>query len=382
MHKRTSSLLALAVLLFAAACAQAPIATPTASPEPVRENTPIPPSPTEEVQQPFTITDALAREVTFAEPPQRIVVAGRATTLLLNALYMYPEASQRLVAFEQRSQTASPFLVVANPNLGEKTTLEMNASAEQIAPLHPDAVLMKTYMRDSLGVTLEELDIPTVYLDLETPESFLRDMAMLGQLFGNPERAEEITAFYQERLDRLETLMAGLTDEVKPSVLMMQYSDKGGEVAFNVPPASWLQTTMVTLAGGLPIWTEASETGGWTVVGFEQIAAWNPDLIFVIYYSGDSTEIADMLAADANWQALDAVWSGQLLGFPGDFLSWDQPDPRWILGLSWLATQVQPTLTGEIDIMDEVQSFYSEMYLLSPEAIEADVLPLVHGIHS
>ena len=34
---------------------------------------------------------------------------------------------------------------------------------------------------------------------------------------------------------------------------MIQYSEEGGEVAFEVPPAEWIQTRLVELAGGTPV---------------------------------------------------------------------------------------------------------------------------------
>jgi iron complex transport system substrate-binding protein len=160
---------------------------------------------------------------------------------------------------------------------------------------------------------------------------------------------------------------------------MIQYSDKGGDVAFKIPPASWLQTTMVELAGGAPIWTEASETGGWTIVNFEQIAAWDPDQIYVIYYPGDASPITEHLKSDPKWQSIRAVQQNQLFAFPGDFLSWDQPDTRWILGLSWLFTKVQPQLADGIDIMQEVNQFYEQLYRLDPQIIHDEVIPVLNG---
>jgi iron complex transport system substrate-binding protein len=162
-------------------------------------------------------------------------------------------------------------------------------------------------------------------------------------------------------------------------VLIIQYSDKGGDVAFKVPPASWLQTTMVELVGGTPIWTEASETGGWAIVNFEQIAAWDPDQIYVIYYPGDASPITEHLKSDPKWQAIQAVQQDQLFAFPGDFLSWDQPDTRWILGLSWLFTKVQPELADGIDITQEINQFYEQLYRLDKETIQNEVNSVLNG---
>lgn len=371
MRYRYTLLSALTILVIASACSPA-VVDPEAQ------------SPTEgaiasETGGGFSITDALGRELDFEQPPQRLVIAGRASSLLANALYLFPEASHRIVGIEERTQSASPILPVIDPDPGDKIFFEKNAGPEQIAPAHPDVVILKSYMAESLGEPLEKLGITIVYLDLETPEQFFRDIEILGKLLGNPERAREVLSYYQQRMNRIHVATADIPATQKPSVLIIQYSDQGGDVAFKIPPASWLQTTMVELVGGAPIWTEASETGGWAIVNFEQIAAWNPDQIFVVYYPGDAKPITEHLKSDPKWQAIQAVQQDQLFAFPGDFLSWDQPDTRWILGLSWLFTKVQPELADDIDIMQEVNQFYEQLYRLDQEIIQDEVNPVLNG---
>ena len=172
---------------------------------------------------------------------------------------------------------------------------------------------------------------------------------------------------------------AGLGDDRRPTVLVLQYSASEGTTTFEVPPASWLQTTMVTLAGGTPVWAGEAVGNGWITVGFEQIAAWDPDQIYLISYSGDSAAVADTLQSDPAWQALAAAQTGSIYGWPGDHTSWDQPDSRWILGLTWLFTKVQPQAAAGIDLMDEVEAFFTELYRLTPEAVQAEVVPTLFG---
>jgi iron complex transport system substrate-binding protein len=326
------------------------------------------------------VTDALERTLIFPQQPRRFVIAGRATTLLADAFYMFPEAGQRLTGIERRNQSENDFLPLIDPAYDDKTFLESNAGPEQIAPLKPDVVLLKSFMAGKLGQPLEQLGIPVVYVDLENPEQYSRDIAILGQLLSNPARAQEILDFYQQRVDRVQQAMTGLTDEQKPSVLLLQHSDRGGEVAFSVPPAAWLQTTITELAGGTPVWTEASEKGGWTVVGFEQIAAWNPDQIYIINYFSDPVAVVEQLKADPKWQELKAAQNEQLFAFAKDFYSWDQPDSRWILGLQWLATKIQPERAAKIDLRQAINEFYTQMYGLDPATIEAEVMPLMKGL--
>jgi iron complex transport system substrate-binding protein len=327
----------------------------------------------------LTVVDALGRNVEFSAPPQRIVVAGKSSLTIINTLYLFPEARDRVTGLVVGRQKPGEFLGLVDPDFDQKTMLEVEAGPEQIAPLNPDVVIVRSFMQEQLGKPLEQVDIPVVYVDLETPEQYFRDLTTLGQLFGNEARAAEIQSFYQVRLEQLEEGLAGLAEEQKPRVLIVQYSDQGGEVALNVPSASWLQTTEAELAGGFPVWKDAAQSGGWTVVNFEQIAAWDPDQIFVISYNADPAQVVADLEASSQWQALRAVQEGHLYGFAADIFSWDQPDPRWILGTTWLASKIHPERLEGLDLMDEVSQFFSQMYGVEEASVQEQIVPLLRG---
>jgi iron complex transport system substrate-binding protein len=327
----------------------------------------------------IVVVDALGRTVTLPEVPGRIAVAGRAALMIFDAVYLFPGGSERLVAFEAGRESSEAFAALVDPNLSQKTLFERNVGPEEIAAANPDLVILKSYMAGDLGAPLEQLGVPVLYLDLETPEQYERDLAVLGTVLGEPERAEEIASFYRDRVARISAATAGLADDRRPEVLVLQYSASEGTTTFKVPPASWLQTTMVTLAGGTPVWAGEAFGDGWITVGFEQIAAWNPDQIYLISYAGDSAAVAESLQSDPAWQALEAVKSGSIYGWPGDHTSWDQPDSRWILGLTWLFTKLQPELAAGIDLMDEVEALFTELYRLTPAAVQAEVVPTLFG---
>ncbi len=325
------------------------------------------------------IVDALGRTVEFSELPQRIVIAGKSSLTIVDTLFLFPQAADRVAGLAVGRQKPGDFLQFVDPAFDEKSVLEVDAGPEQIVPLDPDVVVLRSFMAEKLGKSLEQIDIPVVYLDLETPEQYFRDLATLGKLFGNEARAAEIQSFYQVRLDRLDAALDGLEDGDRPRVLVVQYSEQGGEVALNVPSASWLQTIEAELAGGLPVWKDAAQGGGWTIVNFEQIAAWDPDVILLISYGADPAQVVEKLQTDARWLALGAVQEGRLHAFAGDVFSWDQPDPRWILGVTWMASRMHPDAFSDLDLMDEVSQFFGEMYGLHEDSITENILPTLKG---
>lgn len=331
----------------------------------------------QEAAGPIVVTDALGREVTLEQAPQRIVVTGKALFMVADAVYLFPEASSRVVAIGRTAQMDLDFIPAIDPAYADKTLLDGQTGAEQIAASQPDLVLLKSSSAESLGGPLEALGIPVVYVDFETPEQYVRDLTTLGQIFQNEARAEELIAYFQEHTERITEAVAELDEDQKPSVLLLYYSDKDGAIAFNVPPTSFIQTWSVEAAGGAPVWLDAELGNGWTKVSLEQVAAWDPDQIYIVAYFRPVAEVVAELEADPQWQALSAVESGNLYGFPGDYYSWDQPDTRWILGLNWLAKMLQPELFEDLDLHEEIRGFYADLYTVDDESYAEVVEPYV-----
>jgi iron complex transport system substrate-binding protein len=328
---------------------------------------------------PFTVIDDLERETNFQTLPMRIVVAGKATSLLLDAIYMFPEAQERVIAYELRLQNTDNFMTVVEPDSEAKAILSKDAGIEQIAPLRPDLVILKTYMREKLGASLEDVGIPVVYLDLETPDIYLSDIGILGQIFGNPERGQEIQDYYQGVTNSVVDFTKNLSTSEIPSVLLLQYSISGGNTSFTIPGNGYIQTLLVRMAGGDPIWESTQDTSGWLTVNLEQIAAWDPDFIFIVWYQGDAGRIAEELKTTEIWKDLAAVKKDQIYGFAGDFLSWDQSDSRWILGLNWLGAKIHPDIFDEYNLRESVSILNTTLYGLTTQQIEDQIYPLLKG---
>lgn len=323
------------------------------------------------------VTDALQRTILLDRPPERIIVVGKASFMILDSFYLFPGAGDKLIAYSGGGvNDPKSFLSLIDTQLESKQVLEYEVGPEQVVTLKPDLVLMKSYLASKSGAALEKLGIKVCYLDLETPETFLRDIGILGTILNMPERAKQIQNFYQTRLNFVQKKTQNLS--FKPKVLLAQYSEKGGSGSLSVPPASWIQTAMVSLSGGEPVWASSSQGGGYTVVNFEQVLFWNPDILILVAYGQDSSSIAKKLKEDPKWRELKAVKENALYGFPADFFSWDQPDPRWILGLEWVAGRLHPELFT-LKMREEVRKFYEELYGLSPEKINDLIFPALKG---
>ena len=295
--------------------------------------------------------------------------------MVLDLLYMFPGASRRLVGVERKGSAASDFVPLVDPTFGEKTVLQ-SPGPEQIAALHPDLVLAKSGALEATGIALGEIHVPVVYLGLETPGQFYRDVANVGALLDQPARAREIASYYQTRVARIRAGWRGVREADRPRVLLVEYAERGGAAAVRVPAKPWMQTIEVETAGGRPVWLEsAAPTSGWTVTNLEQIARWDPDqIILVVWYTLDPAKVLARLKADPQWRALRAVRAGALRVFPSDVYGWDTPDPRWLLGMTWMAKTLHPECFRSLDVAAEVRSFYRTLYGMDEGAVARDIM--------
>ena len=327
----------------------------------------------------FDVRDVTGMKVSFARLPQRIVVVGQGPFMPMHLLYMFPECRERLVGYEEKFKNTDTFLPFVDPQFSKKVALATNPGPEQVAALHPDLVVMKGSTPTPLGESLAVLGIPVVYLGMEDPERFLQEVDTVGVLFGNRPRAAEIRQFYQTRLDRLKSRVEGVKPAGKPRVLVMEYNDRGGKAAVQVPGKSWTQTIQAQRAGGNPVWLEATQASeGWTITNFEQVAAWDPDKVFIIpWFTLDPKEVLASFRTDPRWRLLKAVKGNELYIFPSDIFGWDSAEPRWILGMTWMATRIFPDRFKDVDMKQEVYQFFERMYAMEKSIIDTAVMPKI-----
>ncbi len=329
--------------------------------------------------EPVSVTDAAGQTIRLEKPPERIVVVGNAPFVPIHMLYMFPEMKGRLVGYEKKVKVGEVFLPLIDPLYKNKRPLSQNPGVEEIASLKPDLVVTKGTAKGYLAGSLALTGIPVLHLGAENPELFLTDIRNIGTLLNNRQRSQEIIDFYQKRLDSIKKGVQNRKNKKRPDVLVLEYSNRGGTTAVCVPARSWIQTIQATMAGGNPVWTDSLNIqNGWQITGFEQIAQWNPDKIYlIVWYRLNGKDVLQKLKEDKKWQLLKAVSSKQIFQFPQDIYGWDSPDPRWILGMMWMAKQTYPEMFKDLEIKTEVRLFFSTLFGLDAKTIETHIMPKV-----
>ncbi|MEM3565276.1 MAG: ABC transporter substrate-binding protein [Candidatus Bathyarchaeia archaeon] len=325
----------------------------------------------------IVVTDALGRTVKIKTPINKVIITGKSAWPIITVAYMFPNAKNVLINLSASINV--PLFQKIDPNIKSKTVQTTELSAEAIAGAKPDVVILKSTMTmKELGDQLEGLDIKVVYVDFENLENYIRDLKVLGKIFMDEKRGEKLARYYNETYNFITSRTKTLAINEREKVLFLYYSTKGGIITFNVPGSGWLQTFMIEAAGGSSLSKELSGAG-WNPVNFEQIAKWNPDVIFLVTYSKSptSSDLKRQLLENATWSSISAVQSGRVYAVPDDcnvgaLGSWDCPGSRWIIGLEWMAKKINPELfSSDLDIIAETRKFYMEMYGLSQSDAEA-----------
>ncbi|MEM4201787.1 MAG: ABC transporter substrate-binding protein, partial [Candidatus Hadarchaeum sp.] len=306
-------------------------------------------------------------------------ITGKSAFPITSVAYMFNSAPKVLYGLDQRT-TNVPLFRAVDPSIDAKTvSADLGAGSdapnvEELAKLDPDLVIFKTAVKLQVAESLESLGISVIYVDLENIDSYLRDIRLLGKIFGEESRASNLASYYEEKYRYVLSKTATLKPSQRPRCLFLYYSTKGGTISFNAPGPNWLQTSMIETAGGYSLSKELVASG-WNTVSFEQIAQWDPEIIFVVTYSEEPSplEVKDNILNDLLWRNVTAIKEGKIYAVPDDshliaIGSWDAPNSRWILGQLWMAKKIQPTLFADLDLTAEVKQFYMNMYGLNEKS--------------
>ncbi|HZJ88003.1 MAG TPA: ABC transporter substrate-binding protein [Sphaerochaeta sp.] len=313
-------------------------------------------------------TDANGRTLTISDPIDRLMIVGKAGNMPANILFLFPEVADMHLTLPKTDQGLGDFFALIDPALDAKSRISQQASVEEIATANADLVLMKATHYQSLATKLDQLQVPNYTVSLETWDEWQSELVEFGLLLQNPKRAEEILNLYREKLSFIKERVATVTEPKR--LLLLQADRRDNTTSYKVAPDDWLQTWMVQTIGATAVWQGTNKAAaGWSTVSFEQIAAWDPDLIVLISYNTPTRSFLEGVYTSPIWADLAATQHRAILASPHDLMNYIQPVASWILGTTWLAKETYPELFSDIDMVEEVRSFYQNFYSITDERI-------------
>lgn len=348
--KRTAALvLALSMALGCAACSNGAGGSASGN---VSASGSAPAESASQAEDQIVLTDQAGREVVLEGPAQSIVSCYYISTYAAIAL----GAEDRVVGLEKKADTR-PIYQMAAPELLEKpqvgTMKELDVEAT--AALEPELVIMPQALVDYAD-TLTQLGIPVLAVNPESHEALVEMLQLMGTALGLEDRAEALTSYYQEQLDR----MAELTQDTEAPVVYM-----GSNSTFLATvPASMYQSTLIRQAGGVNA-GDSLEGDYWTDVSYEDVLAMAPQVI--VLPAGAEYTVQDVVE-DPQLSALPAVQDGAVYQMPGGIEEWDSPVPSGILGTMWMTSVLHPDVYPFEEFTADAQDFYQTFYGFSVDA--------------
>ncbi len=300
----------------------------------------------EQAAFPVTVTDAAGREVTIEEEPQTLVSGYYITTSMLIALGQ----QDKLVGIEAKADSR-PIYSLAAPELLELPSVgtAKEFDLEGCAALEPDLVVLPLKLKDTVSA-LEELDITVLLANPEDMDLLTETITMLGAATGATEQAEALLAYNEQTETELAELLDGAE---RPTVYLA-----GNSSYLSTAGAKMYQNTLIEMGGGTNVAAEL-EDDYWAEVSYEQLLAWNPDVIVIV---PEAAYTKDDLLNDTQLAELDAVKNGAVYEMPSSFEAWDSPVPSAMLGSRWMAAVLHEDVYSFETFCADAAAFYAEFY--------------------
>lgn len=220
-------------------------------------------------------------ELTFEQPPERVIALQHNTTEMLLALGL----EDRMVGTAYVDGEILPEYQAAYdqvPTLGEEIP-----SQEVLLGAEPDFVIagFGSILSDT-GVgsreDLADLGIPSMLVSTSCPDrqepptlaDVYADLRALGEIFGVEDRAEEIVAEMEGTIDEVRVALEGVGE--RPRVLVY---DSGDDPPF-VFGGGNLTSGLVEAAGGENVFADLAD--GYTEVNWEEVVQRDPEVIVLV----------------------------------------------------------------------------------------------------
>ena len=300
-----------------------------------------------EKMQTRTITDQRGRKVTIPKQPKKIAALhhfGGKIVYALNMRHLLIEKS--IYGLEAKALTKIDPDFAALPSMIQGH----NYNVEGIVSLNPELIFAYASMDLSEVQQFENAGIPVVAVKGETIEESFDAIRLISDVLDCKEKGEE---YIKDCRDLMDMVASRLKGHVETPVKVMFAGPKS---IYSVATGNMLQNQILNLSGAVNVASEL--TGFWADVSPEQIAKWNPDVIFLGSYLDVYGK--DKILENPQFQTVNAIKDKKIFSFPSNIGWWDYPAPHCVLGVVWSAKTLYPGLFKDIDMMDVANGFYKK----------------------
>ncbi|MFV0496623.1 MAG: ABC transporter substrate-binding protein [Candidatus Fimivivens sp.] len=312
-----------------------------------------------------TIVDHTGREVVIPAQIDRVVISS--IMPLPSVFCLFDGAAEKIVGMDPSSMAAAKNSILPKiyPEIVQADTgfiKDGSLNIEELLKLKPDVVL---YSADKTAdyEALKQAGIPAIgfstsKFEYDTVATFDHWISLFGDIFGQQDTAKAIADYgYEVRDEIANTLQAQGDTLVKPKVLILFRYDNGTikTSGSNFFGQYWLETT-----GAINV---ASDLKGMAEINMEQVYQWSPDIIYITNFSPYQPEDLYQNTIDGfDWSVVKAVQDKKVYKFPLGMYRWFPPASDTPLAMQWLASKNHLDLFEDMDMTEELKTYYKRFY--------------------
>ncbi len=234
-----------------------------------------------------------------------------------------------------------------------------SVSTESLLQYKPDLVF--TFARPNELRQLEMAKVAAVPgVTTQSLDDVKAQLMVYAQALGSNavEAAQRYADYFNEKRTMIKAVTDTIPQEKRPRVYyagvdMLTTYGKYSDIC-----------ELIKDAGGIAVSSEL-EAGNRTQINFEQLAAWNPDYIFIDHGGmNDRDTVEQVLNATyqtGRYQAINAVANRQVYLSPSGVFYWDMGLQK-ILLLMNVAKTIHSQEFASLDMVQEIQEFYRNFY--------------------
>lgn len=188
----------------------------------------------------------------------------------------------------------------------------------------------------------------------EFMENFKRQIDLFGDLLGPDAkaRADRYNQYFDKKVKQILSITSKIEKTDRPSVYygglhgsMLGSQGKGSVMHWN---------TEVSGGNFLP---QALNDNHATAT-MPQVLSWDPDIILLSGY----VDSIDVMKKNPEWSSMRAVKNGRVYRLPRGVHTWDHASSEGVLLMIYMAKRFHPDLFKDWDMIQEMKTFYSEIY--------------------
>jgi iron complex transport system substrate-binding protein len=298
----------------------------------------------------LTITDQIGRTVTVPRHMTRISALHHFGGKIVFALGQQDRlVEQSLYGKEAQALTAVDPKFAAMPKTQAQTGHAINF--ESLIALRPQCAFVYASFNRSEMQQLEDAGIKVIAVRGETIEESFEAVRLIAKVLNCEKKGEEY-------IGECRHLLALVQDRIRniPTEKRLRVVFTGPKSVYTIATGGMLQNQMLERAGAIN--AGASLKGFWSDVSPEQLAAWNPDIIFI--GSSLATYGVQEVLTNSQFKALKAVQNRKVYIFPSNIGWWDYPAPQCVLGVLWTAKTMYPELFTDVDVLKIANEYYAK----------------------